>query len=335
LTPARNGDLLLGVDGGNTKTIAIVSRRDGTVIGTGTGGRADIHGATSPTAAVEEIVRAASAALAAAGRRSADIAASAFSLAGADWPEDFEFLRLELRAKLGLPTAPLVVNDAIGPIRCGTDDGVGVAVVCGTYGTAGARNSAGDVYHFGFWPDSTGAWGLGSEGFRAVLRASLGLDSPTSLTDRALALWDASDVLDLLHSFTRLDRPSIPASDRALLAEAVLDEADAGDRVAVRIVQSAGEVVGDYARVCAAETGQLGSSFPVVLCGGVLRHPSVLLRESILSRLPDAAPVYPTVEPAVGALLLASDNAGVRASVDTVSATLLSWALDGDDVEGR
>jgi N-acetylglucosamine kinase-like BadF-type ATPase len=334
LTPGPNGDLLLGVDGGNTKTIAIVSHPDGAVVGTGTGGRADIHGATSPSAGVDEIVGAASGALVAADARAADLAAAAFSLAGADWPEDFEFLRRELTARLELPCAPLVVNDAIGPIRCGTDDGVGVAVVCGTYGTAGARNSAGDVYHFGFWPDSTGAWGLGSEGFRAVLRASLELGPPTSLTERALALWGASDVRDLLHSFTRLDRPCIPTSDRALLAEAVLDEAGAGDPVAVEIVQSAGEVVGDYARVCAGQTGQLGSPVPAVLCGGVFRHPSTLLRASILSRLPEAVPVYPAVDPVVGALLLAADSVGAPTSVDTVRATLLSWALDDDVGEG-
>jgi N-acetylglucosamine kinase-like BadF-type ATPase len=335
LTPGSTAELLLGVDGGNTKTIAVVSGLDGVVVGVGTGGRADIHGAVSPEHAVDEIAGAVTAALAAAGGSSSDLLGSAFSLAGADWPEDFEFLRNALATRLALPTAPLVVNDAIGPIRCGTDDGFGVAVVCGTYGTAGARNSAGEVYHFGFWPDSTGAWGLGSEGFRAVLRASLELAPSTSLTGRALALWDAPDVRDLLHRFTRLDRPSIQAADKALLAEAVLDEAEAGDRVAVEIVRSGGELVGDYARVCADRTGQLGSRVPVVLCGGVFRHPSKLLRESIVSRIPDAAPVYPSVDPVVGALLLAADGAGIRLDVDSMHFTLLSWAPDVDELEGR
>jgi len=47
---------------------------------------------------------------------------------------------------LRLKVAPLVVNDAIGPIRTGTDDGVGAAVVCGTGGAVGARNARGDVF---------------------------------------------------------------------------------------------------------------------------------------------------------------------------------------------
>ena len=51
-------DLLLGVDGGNTKTIALVARRDGTVVGVGTAGCADIHNARTPELGLEEVVRA-------------------------------------------------------------------------------------------------------------------------------------------------------------------------------------------------------------------------------------------------------------------------------------
>ena len=53
-----------------------------------------------------------------------------------------------------------------------------------------------------------------------------------------------------------------------------------------------------------------------VFTGGVLRHPSSRLRESILARVPDAEPVYPTLEPVAGAVLLAADQAGARPSLD-------------------
>jgi N-acetylglucosamine kinase-like BadF-type ATPase len=320
------GDLLLGVDGGNTKTVAVVAGTDGTVVGVGSAGCADIHNAQSPGAALDEIHHACAAALVSAGARAEELAASAFSLAGADWPEDFELLRGGLVTRLELAIEPLVVNDAIGAIRCGTEDGVGVAVVCGTHGTAGARNGAGAVYHFGFWPDDTGAAGLVSEALAAVWRADLGIGPETSLTGRALARWRASDPIELLHTFTRLGEPRIPASDRALFADAVLDEADAGDMVAADIVRLAGARLGDYACVCAARTGQSGFRFPLVLCGGVLRHASALLRESILDRVPDGAPVYPSIGPVVGAVLLAGDAIGARPDLDELREALLSWA---------
>ena len=55
--------LLLGVDGGNTKTVAVVVDRGGAVLGAGGADCGDIHNAGSPEPALVEIVRAATAAL--------------------------------------------------------------------------------------------------------------------------------------------------------------------------------------------------------------------------------------------------------------------------------
>jgi N-acetylglucosamine kinase-like BadF-type ATPase len=317
-------ELLLGVDGGNTKTIAVVTRSDGTVVGVGRGGCADVHNAPTPEAGVDEIVASVDAALAAAGADAADIGSATFSLAGADWPEDFVYLRLELARRLGLGAEPAIVNDAVGAIRSGSPDGTGIAVVCGTGGAVGARNANGDVYHYGFWPDGTGGAALGSQGLAAVWRADLGVGPETTLTGRALDRWASPDPVALLHDFTRLDAPPIPSSEKALFAEVVLDEAAVGDPVAVEIVRTAGTRLGDYGRISAARVG-LVECFTVVLCGGVLRHPSALLRETILGRLPAGRPVEATAEPVVGAVVMAADAAGVSLELDAVNTALLSW----------
>jgi N-acetylglucosamine kinase-like BadF-type ATPase len=319
------GGLLLGVDGGNTKTIAVVARRDGTVAGIGKSGLSDIHGAPTPSDGVGEIVRAVEAALTAAGATVADLDAVTFSLAGADWPEDFVYLRGELARRLGLASEPPIVNDAVGAIRSGSPDWTGIAVVCGTGGAVGARNDRGDVYHYGFWPDGTGGGALGAQGLAAVWRADLGVGPETTLTGRALERWSCSDPLELLHAFTRLDAPPIPASEKSLFAEVVLDEAAAGDPVAVEIVTTAGTRLGAYGHLSAARVG-LADGFTIVLCGGVLRHPSPLLRESILARLARGRPVPKITEPVVGAVLLAGDSVDEALDADAVVAGLLSWA---------
>jgi N-acetylglucosamine kinase-like BadF-type ATPase len=303
--------LLLGVDGGNTKTVAVVVTEDGAILGSGRGGCGDIHNASGPEAAIEEIVGAAAVALGAAGVAAADLAAAAFSLAGADWPEDFTHLRGELRRRLSLVDDPEIVNDAVGGLRSGTDDMVGVAVVIGTYSAIAGRNADGDLFHLGFWPDSTGAHALGSQALSAIWRHMLGLGPETSLLDRALARWEAADPEELLHVLTRIDGPP-EEPEAARFAAAGHDEAEAGDRVARTIVQTVAGRMGDYARVCAERTGQLGAPFPLVLCGSVLRHPSPLLRSVLVSRVPDARPVYPDVEPVAGAVLLAADRVGAR-----------------------
>ena len=329
------GELLLGVDGGNSKTIAVLVRPDGTVAGVGSGGRSDIHNAPSPDEGVGEVVRAVGASLEAAAARPADLGAATFSLAGADWPEDFSFLHRELVRRLELTFEPSIVNDAIGAIRGGTDDGTGVAVVCGTGGAVGARNGRGDVYHHGFWPDGTGAAALGERALAAVWRADMGLGPETSLTGRAVTRWGCSEPLELLHAFTRLDAHSIPVSEKALFAETVLDEAAAGDAVAIELVTAAGTLLGDYARVSAARVGLLECGFTLVLCGGVLRHPSPLLRKAILAGVPEGRPVSVTAAPIAGAVLLAADSAGLRLDRDALGETLLSWATLNDDAGAR
>jgi N-acetylglucosamine kinase-like BadF-type ATPase len=131
-------NLVLGVDGGNTKTLALVARRDGSIVGAGRAGCGDIYGATSPPAAIAEIEHAIDAALREAGIQSSGLSASAFSLAGADWPEDFRLLEDAMRGK-GYGKSMVVVNDAMGALRAGSHDGTSVAVACGTGAAIGAR----------------------------------------------------------------------------------------------------------------------------------------------------------------------------------------------------
>jgi N-acetylglucosamine kinase-like BadF-type ATPase len=214
----------------------------------------------------------------------------------------------------------VIVNDAVGGLRSGTDDMVGVAVVIGTYSALAGRNAAGELFHFGFWPDSTGAHGLGSQALAAIWRHMLGLGPETTLLGRALERWGCEDAEELLHVLTRIDGPDEPEAGR--LAGAVLDEAETGDEVAREIVETVAGRMGDYARVCATRTGQDGAPFPLVLCGSVLRHPSPLLRSVLLSRVPNGEPVYPDVEPVAGAVLLAADRVGARPGLARLGALL-------------
>ena len=205
---------------------------------------------------------------------------------------------------------PEVVNDAVGGLRSGSEDMIGVSVVIGTHVAIAGRNAGGDLFHLGFWPDSTGAHALGSQGLAAIWRHMLGLGPETSLIGRALARWNASDPEELLHLLTRIGAPE--DTQAARFADAVLDEADEGDPVAATIVETAAGRMGDYARVCAERTGQLGAPFSLVICGSVLRHPSPLLRSALLARVPDGRPVYPHVEPVAGAVLLAADRFHIK-----------------------
>jgi N-acetylglucosamine kinase-like BadF-type ATPase len=304
---------VLGVDAGNTKTIALVARPDGTILGAGRGGCGDIYPAGE--AALGAVDDAVAAALGAAGARPADLLVGAFSMAGADWPEDFALLR-DAVGRRGLGRTTVVVNDAMGALRAGSPDGTGVVIACGTGIATGARAPDGRTWHSSFWQEANGAHELGAKTLRAVYRAELGIDPPTALTARVLAHFGQDRVEDVLHLFTArgVRRPTERVGG---LARVLLDEADRGDAVARRAVRHQGVLLGDYAAAAARRVGIEGTPFTLALAGGVFRHPGRELADAVLTRVratsPDIRPVRSRFEPAVGAVLLALEAAGVTA----------------------
>ena len=325
-------DYVLGVDGGNTKTIALVARRDGTIMGSGRAGFGDIYRGHDPNLALGNISAAINRALDAAGVAASDLAAGAFSLAGADWPEDYALLQEALRAA-GFGRRITVVNDALGALRAGSPDGAGVVVVCGTGVATGARGHDGTPWHASFWQDPNGASEMGRRALWAICRAELGVEPPTDLTARALALFAEPSVESLLHHLTARDSAEA-ASRIGLLAPVLLDAADDDDETASAIVCDLGNRLGDYAIVAARKVGLIDTTFPLVLAGGVFRHHSRILIDCVVTRVrrdaPGAMPIESRFEPAIGAVLLALEDAGATvndALLDRVQDTLPDRAL--------
>jgi N-acetylglucosamine kinase-like BadF-type ATPase len=313
----------LAVDGGNTKTIAAVAALDGEIMGVGHGGCSDIYNAT-PTESAPDPVAAALAsamsaitqALEAAGATPDDLAASVFNMAGADWPEDIAFWRQAARDR-ALGRTIIAQNDAMGILYATSPEAVGVSIVAGTGAATGARAADGRVWHSSFWQDEAqGAGYLGQKLLYAVYRSALGLAPSTSLTARALDFLGVASVEDALHLFHDRLRPAAIHVDR--LAPLLLDEAHAGDAVALRIVEEYAITLSEFAAVAAREVGLGATPFPVTLAGGLFRHPTNALEDGVRRHLSSASPagqvVRGHVEPVVGVVIEALGAAG--ASVD-------------------
>jgi N-acetylglucosamine kinase-like BadF-type ATPase len=300
--------LVLGVDGGNSKTIALIARADGTILGAGRGGCADLYNAASTDAALAAVDEAVTAALATAGAAPAHLAAGCFSMAGADWPEDFTLLHAAMIER-AYGAAVRIVHDSIGGLRAGSSEGTGVAVILGTGTAIGGCAPDGRLWHASFWQESL-EWS--HHALRAVFRAELGIDPPTSLTERILRQFACSSVEEVLHRLTTRELP-LPVP-KGQLVRVLLDEAGKGDATARRIVAERGSLAGDYALAVARRISIVETEFALVLGGGIMRHPVPLLSEAIVERVrrdaPGARPVRSRFEPAAGALFLALELAG-------------------------
>ena len=294
--------LYLGVDGGMTKTIALACGADGRISGHARAGCSDIYSGPDPELAVSEVARAASAAIAAAG--GGQPACAYYSLSGADWPVDIAYYESELARRV--PAArSVVVNDAIGAIRCGPGDGVGCSLVCGTGTAIGARAGDGRIWHMSFMAAPTFTTDLTRATLDAAVRSELGLLPPSLLPARVAAAFGAPDAIAAIERVTGRG----PRPPRVSLGGLLLDCAADGDALALeRLSWVAGEAAA-YLRVAARESG-LGEPTPIVLAGGVMRHPSSLLVDALARALPASELLRARREPAHGALLAALQEGG-------------------------
>lgn len=311
--------LFLGVDAGNSKTVAVVCDELGTVAGYGRSGTGDIYGAETEQAAVDTVLAAVADALDSAEIDASQLAGAAFRLAGVDWPEDRAFWVTALTEQLPDLRNVSVANDGFAVLRCGQPGGDGVAVVSGTGPAIAARGPggpAGTAWSLGFWAHRPlGAVGLVDESLRAVYRSEIGLGPATVLTDSMLAYFGHDSVESLLHQLTRRGgRPLVRPSDAA--REVTRAAAD-GDLVAKGIVTRQGEDLAEYATVAAAKVGFAPQTdeVPVVLAGSVLTATDSPVTAALLAALatsfPNARPVVALLAPAFGAALDALAECGI------------------------
>ena len=316
---------VLAVDGGNTKTIAFVAALDGTVLGVGRAGCSDVYNAELHDGAVDASAtarqnaeRAVSTALSQANVASSDLAVGVFNMAGADWPEDIAFWR-EVATERGFGREITVQNDALGVLYLGSPDATGVSLVGGTGVATGARAADGRTWHSSFWQDEAqGSSHLGQKVLFAIYRSDLGIEPPTSLTRRVLEYLGVDTVEEVLHLFTNRLVPAPVKVDR--LTPILLDEAHAGDAVALRVVREHGAALGDIALAAARKVGLEGTPFSLVLAGGIFRHPTAVLEDAIVARVRTTSPeirlIRSRAEPIVGVLVQALGAAGFAVDRD-------------------
>ena len=297
--------VVLGVDGGGTKTHATIADGDGALLGFGMSGPSNWEdvGIDAAAAALKAAVREA---LADAGTGPADIEATMFGLAGVDFPSDEERMS-GIPIALGIHTPSRIVNDSFVALRAGTNHPWGVVVIAGTGSVVAGRNPAGETARtFGLGPmfgDFGSGTDVSAEAITAVAAEFKGHGPRTALTERLCEATDSASPMEFLENVAR---GRIPDAGYAVL---VVAAADAGDLAARRILEHAGSSLGDAAGHVARRLSMDESEFELVLTGGMFRNDSRILTSALEYTLKRyarfARPARLEAPPVVGAVLLA------------------------------
>jgi N-acetylglucosamine kinase-like BadF-type ATPase len=302
-------ELIVGVDGGGSKTHAVALTLEGEVVG-----RADGPGASPHFFGVDRSVEVVDAAVRAA-LGAAPAAQVNVYLSGLDLDSEVAAYRSAVAALPWASAGTVVENDLWALLRSGTESPDAVAVVCGTGINAIGVRADGATARFAALGPISGDWGGGSGlGEEALWHAARAEDGrgPATLLRRAVLDGMAVDSVAELTEQLHFGRRTL--AELAVLAPAVFTAARDGDAIAGTIVdRQAAEVVA-FARACLTRLELLQREVPVVLGGGVLRGGDARLmrgiRDGLAADAPHAQIVVAAAPPIVGAGLLALESAG-------------------------
>ena len=310
-------DYYLGVDGGTTKTIAVVADDRGRILGACRRGNSNWTG-TDVEVPMAVVIDAVCGALGEAGVSGGDVASGAFCLAGADWPEDHT-RRQAVLDRAGVCTRVTVRNDTFSGLRAGTHRSYGVVVAAGTGINAAAIAPDGREWAFGYYvyADGGGGMDLGDKAVQAVLRQDDGRGPRTALTEMVLAKLGYGTAEAMLRARVSGDLSHRRFQD---LCPDVFAAAYDGDSVAASLVVQEGRIHADYANALIRRFDMQALEFDVVLAGSVYKGIGPLLVDTVTQAIHAVAPrarvVRLQVEPVVGALLLAYDAVGCAVGDD-------------------
>lgn len=306
----RSRRAVVGVDGGGTKTRAVILDLNLNLLGEGTAGPANPLrvGVVKAAAAIREAV---DKACDAARLRRTDLVAAQIGLAGVR--------RHELRARMhdALKNISVgevvVVGDADIALYGATEGEPGVIVIAGTGSICCGINARGKQACAGGWgpiagDEGGGAW-IARRGLRAIAHATDGRGPATSLSNAACNYFHVTNPDDLS---TAIYSPAITNEFLAGFGKFVIDAAKAKDRVASEILIEAGKELGLAATAVIRNLKLARETFPVGYVGGVFASSGELvlshLREAILATAPRAHLMPPKFPPAIAAARMARAN---------------------------
>ncbi|HEX8248073.1 MAG TPA: BadF/BadG/BcrA/BcrD ATPase family protein [Pyrinomonadaceae bacterium] len=310
-------NLFLGVDGGGTKTHIVLLDAENTIVGEA------FSGASNPLRvgiekAAANIFAAVDTACDNAGLNQGDIIAIECGLAGVRRADLRQILRRLVSQRFRVKAVE-VITDAEIALFAATQGKEGLCVIAGTGSVCIGQNAKDEKAIAGGWGplagDEGGGAGIARRALQAVAKASDGRGQLTNLSELAVDYFRAGRLEDLS---VAIYAPQIDNARIAGFARLVIETAQAGDRVAISVLDEAGRELGLAAKAVIKELKMTRRKFPIGYVGGIFHAGDLICRpllETVHEIAPKAYISVPKFPPAVAAAQMAlqlAKNGGKR-----------------------
>ncbi|MEA2705250.1 MAG: glucosamine kinase [Gemmatimonadaceae bacterium] len=301
-------EIVIGVDGGGSKTRVLVGTAEGEVLATVDGAKSAVSPGQAERSAdvIADLVTRALSEIAQPGTVFPRVLYCGVAGTGRD--EERRALHDALDAK-ELAEEVVIDSDGLIAMYDAFDDRAGILLVVGTGSIAYGRSPAGEIVRCGGWgpafgDEGSGGW-IGRRALGIVAASSDGREPATALLFPILAATQCEDVEDLIPWAAAADARSF-----ATLAPVVFSTAAAGDQRANALITLAAEELVLHIRALARQLfTDERAAVAVALSGGLMDRGSPLrkrLEQRLRSAVPGANLRAEEVLPARGALRAAA-----------------------------
>jgi len=309
--------IVLGIDGGGSRTRAVLVNESGTVLGRGISGPSNFH-AAGLSSASETIRHAVSQAFESGTIPVQPCAAAFLGMAGVRTDSERALIH-DMAVKLQLAPAEKIQIDHDIRIAhaAGLSGREGIALIAGTGSACYGRCEDGRHWQAGGWgrilDDPGSGHDISRRALSAVVRAEDGRGDATLLAVillDALKLTEARAIVHRLHGSGPFRDNPLSGSELAALAPLVLKAAEDDDSTAVEIV---GDGIAELVLMVQTVNAKLLFSAPRVALSGGLMNAAYFkkkLSAAIVRRVCGSQIVETNVEPVFGAAILALKSLG-------------------------
>jgi len=305
-----DGELLLAIDGGGTKTVACLAwagAAEPIELARGLAGpsNAQVVGWETARTNIEQAVERA---FQAANLPRRIAATACLAIAGAGRPDDRQRLQ-QWAEHVRLAERVIVTHDALAVLAAASPDNVGIALTSGTGSIAFGRNRRDETARAGGWGhligDEGSGWFIARQALCAVARALDDRGPPTGLTAALFQTLDAETPPRFLQKVYQFQEDRVHLAQLAPLVEAVAAD---GDAVAREILETAANELAELVRVMTVRLPLEREDRILALSGGTLIRGSILRTNLLrqLERLPcPPSRIVLVPAPVLGALAIA------------------------------